>query len=98
MLQELKTLNLDRLGVEEAMAHLMFARQLQGTYTLESMVEPEWLINIISSLEKEVRARRRDNLEKALRQKQLELEGLKTAAEKRTEAQREIERLQRLLG
>lgn len=98
MLDQLRQINTDRLDIDEAVALLSFGRGVRATYVEHDMTPPDWLTENVSVLEREVKARRRDNLERALKAAQARKDSLRTAEEKRATVDAEIERLTAALG
>lgn len=98
MLQRLKSLDLDRIDVDEAIALATFAGLLVEGHVMRGLEAPEWLLDSKNLLEKEIKARHRDKLEKDLKETEAALETLKTAAEKREDLKAKAERLKAALG
>lgn len=98
MLEQLKSFNLDRIDLDEMVALFAFGENLKAVYGNMLLEVPEWVIDNVATLQKEIHSRRRDNLEKELKKAQASLETLKTADEKRLDLRAKIERLQAALG
>ena len=93
----LRNLNLNRMSVDEAIYLLGDAKAFRDNYAGFAIEVPEWLNDAISSLEKDVRARRRDELERRLKEAVARRASLRTAEEKRTATDEEIKRLEEAL-
>jgi len=98
MLQELKTFNKDRAGVEEMVALLAFAEAMERKYVGLDIEVPDWLEDKISAITKEVNARNHDALLAKIRSAESRLEAMKPVDQKRTELAKEIKRLKVLAG
>jgi hypothetical protein len=98
MLEKLRSFDVDRLDVEEAIALSAFARSLKSEYEALGGEAPEWLDNRTRELRREIRARQQDGIEKRLHEAQARLEALKPAAERREELQAEIDKLKASLA
>lgn len=97
MMDQLRNLNMDRIDMDDAVALLAFGRTVVKTYEENSLETPEWLKESIAQLEREVKARRRDNLERALKNARARRDSLKTAEEKRATLDEEIARITKAL-
>lgn len=96
-LQQLKTLTLDRLQMDDALALYAFGLQLQSTYDQFQIDTPDWLTENMAALKREVQDRVRDALLLAIKQDEQVVEGSKTPVQRAKEAQARIEsRRQRL--
>lgn len=93
MLEKLKGFEAERHDLDELVVLLAFAMSLGSTYQALQLEEPEWLKDSRAAIEKEIKARTRDMLEKDLRETEARLEGLKTADEKRKDLREKAERL-----
>lgn len=98
MFKELKGLALERLDVDEMVALWAFGSTMIKAYVDHAMENPEWLEVNMAELEKEIRARSRDNLERALKETNAQLDALRTAQEKREDLKLRQERLKAKLG
>jgi len=98
MLQELKNVNLDRVDEEQMVALVTFGEQLAKSYSDLDLVAPEWVEEKLKVLKRELAARQRDNLEKALKEVQARRETLRTAEEKRNDLDAQAAKLQERLA
>ena len=98
MLQKLRSIAVDRLDVEDCVELLAYGKMVVGEMQSTEIPVPDWLTDSLSTLKNEVKARRRDALEKALRQAKLRQQSMKTLDEKRKDTADEIERLEKLLA
>ena len=97
-LQHLKSFDPARYDLDELVALKSAAAALTATYTSLGLETPEWLGDTNEALDKEIKARSRDMLEKELRETESRLESLKTADEKRTDLKAKQERLRAKLA
>jgi hypothetical protein len=98
MLDKLKHLDLDRIDVDEAVALATFGDQLIAGYTGRSLEVPQWLVDNTRELNREIKNRHKDNLEKALRETELQLDALKSRDEKREDLKAKADRLKAALS
>lgn len=85
---------LNRFDLDDIVAATAIGEAIQAKYTASKLEQPEGLTDRIETLNKEIKARRRDNLELALKQAQHRRANLATAEEKRTKADEDITRIQ----
>ncbi len=97
MLEQLKNLDLDRIGIEDAVELSSQGRQIQTEFEALNVEQPAWLATRLRELRREIRVQQQDRIEKQLREAKARLEVLKPAEQKRTEVEAEIARLQALL-
>lgn len=93
MFDKLRHLDLDRLDVDEAVALVSFGEVLQAAYATRGLETPQWLVDNVRELNREIRNRHRDNLEKAKRETLAELEALKSRDERRGDLKSKLDRL-----
>ena len=98
ILDKLRKFNLDSLSLDEAMFLLVNARQLAAGYGSFQASVPEWLNDNIVALEREVRSRYRDELERRLKEVKARRANFRSAEEKRQDADAEIAALEKALG
>lgn len=98
MYEDLRSLNLEKLDFDEMVALYSFGRNMMVSYGLFLMETPEWITDKVTALEKEIKARRRDALEKLRKDTERELEGYKSKEEKRLEALKRLERIKEQLA
>lgn len=98
MLNRIRNIEADRMDLDEFVELLMFGKLALQTYSDNILEPPQWLVEGVGTLEKTVKERRRDNLEKAMKEKKARLETLKSAEEKRADLLAEIAKLQAALG
>jgi hypothetical protein len=98
MIAQLKNFVVDRLDLEEMFALSALGKLVRSEYQNRSMPVPEWLTDQLAVLEREILARRRDELEKRLEEVKASQSGLETPAEKRERLAREREELEKQLG
>lgn len=99
MLERLKSLNLDKiLDMDEAIALSAYARSIESEYETLEIPVPEWIVKSTDILRTEI-ARRTHAADMAeLKRLEAEIEGYKTATEKRSEAQKRLAAMQGKLG
>jgi hypothetical protein len=96
IINELRAVRTDSLTqVEDIVSYLALAKAVRKEFEEHaSLVEaPEWLDNLVRSLNRELKVKTADVLEKRLREAQARRESLKTAEERRKAADEEIARL-----
>lgn len=96
--EKLKRLDLDRIDLDEAVGLIAEGEAMEDVYATRSLETPEWLTNNLRELNREVNNRVAESREKALRETELELAGLRTREERRAELQAKAERLKTALG
>jgi Skp family chaperone for outer membrane proteins len=96
--QRIKTIDTDGIDTDDAVALLATAKAMKTEYRENFLEVPDWLTAGAAKLEREVRSRRRESLEKALANAVARKEALKSADEKRRDAEAEIERLRAALN
>lgn len=98
MLDQLKNLNVDRPQLDELIALQAEAASLKGAYEKFGIEEPEWLSNADRNLHREIRNRAAADIERKIREKKGQLEGLKTTAEKRAALEADLAALNAKAG
>lgn len=99
MLEKLKQLNVDKiLDMDEAIALSAYSRGLANEYVELDMAVPDWIEKATEVLRQEIQRRTHAADMAELKRIQGEIEGYKTATEKRTEAQKRLAALQGKLG
>ena len=98
-IQAIKTLNLDRvLDMDEAVAISADVRVLEAEYGELEIPVPEWLVKSADVLREEIARRTKAAKLAELKRLEGEIEGYKSATEKRNEAARKLAALQSELG
>jgi hypothetical protein len=99
VLEKLRNLNIERMiDLDEAVALFAFGNMVLTSYKDQTLEPPAWLTDNLSVLGKDIKERRRDNLEAALKEALAKKSALRTAEEKRADLDGEIERLQKALA
>lgn len=98
MFQRLRTLQIDRIDVDEAVELVTFGREAEKTYATYLVPTPEWLKDGIAQLDGEIKRRRRDMLEMRKKEVQAKLTALKSRDERKAEAEAELGKLNDALG
>jgi vacuolar-type H+-ATPase subunit I/STV1 len=97
ILQELRTLQADNVQPEDIVATLAIAKAIRKEFEESgALVEaPAWLDDKIRSLQRELKLRTADVLEKRLADVRAKRDSLKTAEERRRDLDAEAERIQK---
>jgi hypothetical protein len=98
MLEKLLNFDRDRTELDEMIALHAFGKTLLATYAEFELEVPDRLGENMTAIGNEIRARARDNYEKAERELMRELEGLKTKEEKKSETEARLARVRQKLG
>lgn len=98
MYAQLKTLNVDRLDLDEAVALSSFGASLEARYKDLGLEVPTWLSDNLKMLDREIESRVTDSLQKQLKSAESRLESLKPADQKRRELAQEIKQLRARLA
>lgn len=98
MSDKLLNLNIDRIDLHDAIELLGQGMLLSNTYDHVGVEMPEKLAFNIKALEKKIRDLNRDNLLAQIKEEEGRLETLKTAQEKRREAEARLADLRAKLG
>lgn len=98
MMEQLRTLNLDRVDLDDAIGLLTFAKQAKATYVEMGLEAPAWFADKVAGLEAYIKQRRVENLTKAAKEIEAELGKLKTAEEKRSDLRARLEQIKAALG
>lgn len=98
VLDELRTINLGRADLEEAVAALAFGKLVVAEHKSNELEPPEWLKDKVIEIESYVKTKRRESITLALREARLKADRLKSRETKAGEVDAEIKRLESLLG
>lgn len=98
ILQEFKGFKVDENAIEDMLMMHAAGKMLRASYEEFSLEAPEWLVDKLASLAREIEVKQRDELERELKKAELALEGLKSAEEKRSDLRAKAERLKARLG
>lgn len=93
MMEQLRTLNLNRLDIDDAIGLLAFAKQAKAIYDEMGLEAPEWFTEKIEALADYVKERRKENLTKAVKEIEAEMVKLRTAEEKRAALKERLEKV-----
>lgn len=97
--QTIKTLNMDRvLDIDEAVALSAEVRAFETEYEALGMPIPDWLVKSADVLREEIARRTKASKLAELKKLENEIEGYKSATEKRNEATKRLAALQNELG
>ena len=94
----LKGLNTDASALDDMIELAVGAKHLRVEYETRMISEPEWLTDAINRLNREIDLRRRDELEKRLREARARKTSLMSTDEKRRMVDDEVSKLERELG
>jgi len=83
MLAQLKSLDVDRLALDEAIGLAAYAKMVSAEYDARGVSHPEWLDDAIRTLNTDITARTRDALEMRLKEITAQRTQLMSADEKR---------------
>jgi len=97
-IEELKTFNADRLSVEEMLFLSADAQRLRDAYEARAMPTPEWLGDQLRTLNVEIDRRKRDDMEKRLKELKVADAADMTASERREARRVERERIEKELA
>lgn len=98
MVTRITILDATSLAMDELLEALASAKITKTEYELNGLPPPDLLVERITSMQEEVKSRRRDYLQRALKQAQARQSTLKTREEKATEVAAEIAKLQKELA
>lgn len=97
-LERLKGLQLARMDIDEMIALATWGRAMANGYSYYELPKPKWLDESLATLDKEIRARRRELLEARLQEVRSRKETLKTREERRADLDSEEATLLAQLG
>ena len=98
MLEALRRFDADRANMEEMLALRAFGRAVVNEFANVAIPAPEWLTDTMTRLGREIDNRRRDELEKRLKEIRASRSTLLTVSEKRAALDAEEAELQQQLG
>ena len=90
MLDQFKNYSNDSLDLDELVALSAFGRQLRAEYEAQRVPEPDYVGLQLNAVRREIEAKMADRREARKREIKAQLSGLKTAAEKRQELEKEL--------
>lgn len=97
MFTQLKNLNLERSEVDELIALLVFAESMIPKYEEKGVEVPEWLVDRIQVLDREITDRNRDAVMSEIRRAESQLEAMKSPTEKKAALQTRLNKLKKQL-
>jgi hypothetical protein len=97
LLHDIKNFNADAVNLDDAVATLAVGKAIIAEWSAQGIPAPDWLSEKVGEIGREVKARHRDFLERALREAMARKAALKTREQKAADADGEIERLKALL-
>lgn len=95
--ERLKNFQVDRLDVGELLELRAVGKLLRVEYEAADVPTPEWLTDSLRTLNTEVDRRRKDELERRLKQLKAEDSADRTASERREDRAKERERIEKAL-
>ena len=90
----LKNFNADRLDIDEMVGLLADCKALRTEYEALQIEEPEYIDTTIKAIRREINARNADKIAARKRELTARIDGLKTPAQKKAEAEAELARLE----
>jgi ribosome-associated translation inhibitor RaiA len=93
MLAAFKTFTADRLDLDELVSLSAYGKALRAEYEAHQVEVPDYVSTQLNALSREIKGRVSDQLESRRKHIKTQLEGLKTPAERRTELQAELQKL-----
>ena len=94
MLDSFKSFSDDQLEIDELVALSLFGRQLRAEYEALRVPEPDYVGLQLNAIRREIESKMADKREARKREIKSQLSGLKTAAERRQELEKELEQLE----
>ena len=94
MLETFKNYSNDSLDLDELVALSAFGRQLRAEYEAQRVPEPDYVGLQLNAIRREIESKMADKREARKREIKSQLSGLKTAAERRAELEKELEQLE----
>lgn len=94
MLNELKTLNLQRPDIDELVALSVFGKGMRAEYEAHQLEVPQWLDDRTRDISREIRNRTEDARAKRISEIRSRMDALKTATERKAELQAELDKLE----
>lgn len=98
MIEKLKSFSATKYTLEDLIALSAFAKALHAEFAVYSAQSPEWLTRALKDVPSAVRERCRAEIERKLSAAKSRRASLKTADERRKEADAEIAELEAILG
>ncbi len=97
-IEKLKSFSATKYTLEDLIALSAFAKALHAEYALFSVQSPEWLTRALRDVPVAIKERNRAEIERRLSAAKSRRASLKTADERRKEADAEIAELEAILG
>lgn len=94
MLDQLKNFSDNSLDLDELVALAAFGRQLRAEFEAQRVSEPEYVAMQLNAVRREIEAKMADRREARKREIKSQLQGLKTAGERRAELEKELVELE----
>jgi hypothetical protein len=98
VLSALKNFHVDGLNPEEMIMLSAFGKTLRSEFQNREFPVPEWLVDQLAALDREILSRRRDELERRLKDIKAQRSTLESASEKRERLDREQAELEKQLA
>lgn len=98
MLEKLRSINIDRMDIDEAIELAAFGKVAATTYGAYEVPVPDWLTDSLKTLDADIKRRRRDALEARLKTLQARKAALRSRDEERADIDAELARLSGVLG
>lgn len=94
MRNDLRNLDVDGMDMDDMVALAALAKAMQAEYNAAALPVPAWLTESLATLDRAIKAGRRDALEAELKRAKGRIESLKTADEKRADARALVAQLE----
>lgn len=96
MLENLKNFSANRMNIDELVALRAFGRTFVAECGVQEVEAPEWVVEQLKALDREIRLKNSDRIAAKLRDAKIRLESMKTPTEKKAALKREVARLEKL--
>jgi hypothetical protein len=98
MLTQFKSLQAERLQLEELVAMLVFAKQFRDEFESLNIEPPSYVDANLKALRREITGRISDGLEKQKHELMARLDSLKTPSERKAELQKQLTAIEKQLN
>jgi hypothetical protein len=97
VLQEFKSLQIERASMDQMLALVVFGKGLRAEFEARTLPTPEWLTDGLKTLNREIDRQRQDELERRKKQLTAEDAADRTSAERREARKKEMEAIEAAL-
>lgn len=98
MLTQFRNFDVDRLDMDDLVGLLAFGQILRNEYEKLGMDEPDWVNDKIKTLKREIKAKNADKLAARAREVKSRIDALKTPTQRKAELEKELKKLNELMG